>query len=184
MKGTDIPRNIHYQLHFRKIITSLQTLLSLLIALTGLCIAEHESSLNTAARGGPNTDGSYDNGIFQVSKNVTLRICSTQCDLKKRRRRNCIVQTEMKHNCHNSGHYPSSCLVFKTHDGSYSYLTGNTLLLHYEPNRLMRSISLWRWYTNITVTIVGIIRVRVSLRLTVRQSVCLGVEPRLGLMTR
>jgi hypothetical protein len=28
------------------------------------------------------------------------------------------------------------------------------------------------------------VRVRVSLRLTVRQSVCLGVEPRLGLMTR
>jgi hypothetical protein len=28
------------------------------------------------------------------------------------------------------------------------------------------------------------VRVRVSLRLTVRQSVCLGVEPRSGLMTR
>jgi hypothetical protein len=28
------------------------------------------------------------------------------------------------------------------------------------------------------------VRVRVTLRLTVRQSVCLGVEPRLGLMTR
>jgi hypothetical protein len=28
------------------------------------------------------------------------------------------------------------------------------------------------------------VRVRVTLRLTVSQSVCLGVEPRLGLMTR
>jgi hypothetical protein len=28
------------------------------------------------------------------------------------------------------------------------------------------------------------LRVRVTLRLTVSQSVCLGVEPRLGLMTR
>jgi histone H2A len=33
------------------------------------------------------------------------------------------------------------------------------------------------------ITIVRV-RVRVSLRLTVSQSVCLGVEPRLGLMTR
>jgi hypothetical protein len=30
----------------------------------------------------------------------------------------------------------------------------------------------------------SLVRVRVSLRLTVRQSVCLGVEPRLGLMAR
>jgi hypothetical protein len=52
----------------------LQILLSFPLAFTGLCIAQRESALNTAARGGPNTDGSYDNGIFQVSKCVTLRM--------------------------------------------------------------------------------------------------------------
>ncbi|XP_023708073.1 lysozyme C-like [Cryptotermes secundus] len=34
---------------------------------TFLCIAQHESGLNTAARGGPNRDRSYDNGIFQIN---------------------------------------------------------------------------------------------------------------------
>jgi hypothetical protein len=37
------------------------------------------------------------------------------------------------------------------------YLTENTLHLHYEPNRLMLSIGLWRWYINITITILDII---------------------------
>jgi hypothetical protein len=32
------------------------------------------------------------------------------------------------------------------------YLTGNTLRLRYEPNRLMLSIGLWPWYINTTVT--------------------------------
>lgn len=30
-------------------------------------MAEHESSLNTAALGGPNVDGSYDHGLFQIN---------------------------------------------------------------------------------------------------------------------
>jgi hypothetical protein len=37
------------------------------------------------------------------------------------------------------------------------YLTGNTLRLYYEPNRFMISISLWRWYINISITILDII---------------------------
>jgi hypothetical protein len=37
------------------------------------------------------------------------------------------------------------------HDGSCSYLTGDTSCLRYESNRLMRSIGLWRWHINITV---------------------------------
>ena len=37
---------------------------------TGICIAERESSLNSAAQGPPNTDGSRDNGIFQVSSRL------------------------------------------------------------------------------------------------------------------
>jgi hypothetical protein len=40
------------------------------------------------------------------------------------------------------------------------YLTGNTVRLRYEPNRLMLSTGLWRWYINITATILGIIRLR------------------------
>jgi hypothetical protein len=38
-----------------------------------------------------------------------------------------------------------------------SYLTGNTLRLRYEPNRLKLSTVLWRWYINITITILDII---------------------------
>jgi hypothetical protein len=37
------------------------------------------------------------------------------------------------------------------------YLTGNTLRLHYEPNRLMLTIGLWRWYINVIITIPDII---------------------------
>ncbi|XP_023708070.1 lysozyme X-like [Cryptotermes secundus] len=40
---------------------------------TWVCIAQHESSLNTAARGGPNTDGSFDNGIFQINDRYWCR---------------------------------------------------------------------------------------------------------------
>jgi hypothetical protein len=39
----------------------------------------------------------------------------------------------------------------------FSYLTGNTLRLRYEPNRLMLSIGLWRWFIDITITILNII---------------------------
>jgi hypothetical protein len=37
------------------------------------------------------------------------------------------------------------------------YLTGNTLRLRYEPNRLMLSIGLWRRYINMAITILDII---------------------------
>jgi hypothetical protein len=37
------------------------------------------------------------------------------------------------------------------------YLRGNTLCLRYRPNRLMLSIGLWRWYSNIAITILDII---------------------------
>nr|AAP83129.1 lysozyme [Triatoma infestans] len=32
-----------------------------------VCLIEAESGRNTAARGGPNHDGSYDNGLFQIN---------------------------------------------------------------------------------------------------------------------
>jgi len=34
---------------------------------TGVCLIMSESSGNTAAKGGPNSNGSYDYGLFQVS---------------------------------------------------------------------------------------------------------------------
>jgi hypothetical protein len=37
------------------------------------------------------------------------------------------------------------------------YLTGNTLRLRYEPNRLMLPIGSWRLYINTTITILNII---------------------------
>jgi hypothetical protein len=55
-----------------------------------------------------------------------------------------------------SRHYPLSCLSFKIHKGCL-YLTGDTLHLRYKPNSLMRSIGLWSWYINITITILDII---------------------------
>jgi hypothetical protein len=61
------------------------------------------------------------------------------------------------YNCHSSDHYPSSCPPFKTHGWKYPYLTGSTLRLCYEPSRLMRSTAFWRWFINITVTIMDII---------------------------
>jgi hypothetical protein len=37
---------------------------------TGIFIAQHESALNTAALSPSNSDGSRDNGIFQVSSRL------------------------------------------------------------------------------------------------------------------
>jgi hypothetical protein len=57
------------------------------------------------------------------------------------------------------------------------YLTGNTLGLCYEPNRLMLSVGLWRRYINITIIIVDIIhRPIFYLRLNVSET---GFCPRL-----
>jgi hypothetical protein len=50
---------------------------------------------------------------------------------------------------------PRHC-VFYLELNSTLYLTGNTLRLHYEPNRSMLSIGSWRWYINITITILDI----------------------------
>jgi hypothetical protein len=72
-----------------------------------------------------------------------------------------FVTIVYQYDYHNSGHYPSSCLLFKTQLNStlyvWPYLTRNTLRLHYEPNRSVLSIGLWRWYNNITITILYII---------------------------
>jgi hypothetical protein len=68
------------------------------------------------------------------------------------------------HNYHNSGYYPSSCFLFKTQLNLQvcPYLTVNTLRLRYEPNKLILSVGLWRWYINITITILDIIHRPVS----------------------
>jgi hypothetical protein len=43
---------------------------------TGVCLIMAESSGNTAAKGGPNSNGSYDYGLFQVSKTRHLSHCA------------------------------------------------------------------------------------------------------------
>jgi hypothetical protein len=48
----------------------------------------------------------------------------------------------------------TACLLFKAQGGQCSYLTGDTLPLHYN---LMRSIGLWRWYIKMPVTVLNII---------------------------
>jgi hypothetical protein len=47
-------------------------------------------------------------------------------------------------------------VLFKTQQ-VWPYLTGNALRLHYESNRLMLFIGLWRCYINIAITILDII---------------------------
>jgi hypothetical protein len=63
------------------------------------------------------------------------------------------------YNYHNSGH--CHLLVFylrlNTNLKFCQYLTGNTLRFHYGPNRLMLFIGFWRYYINITITIVDVI---------------------------
>jgi hypothetical protein len=56
-----------------------------------------------------------------------------------------------------AGHYPTSCLLFKTIHGQRWYIPGDTLRLRYESNRLMSSACLWRRYINIIITVLGII---------------------------
>jgi hypothetical protein len=60
--------------------------------------------------------------------------------------------------------HPPSCLLFKTQLKStgLSYLRGNTLRLRYDPDRLMLSIGLWRWYIYIAITILDIIHRPIS----------------------
>jgi hypothetical protein len=60
----------------------------------------------------------------------------------------------------------------------WPYFTGNTLRLRYESNRLMLSIGLWRWYVNITATILDTIHRPVFyLKQGVSETgFCLGLE--------
>jgi hypothetical protein len=50
-------------------------------------------------------------------------------------------------------HRPAFYLKLNSTLWGCPYFTGNTLRLHYVPNRLMLSIGLLRWYINITITI-------------------------------
>jgi hypothetical protein len=53
-------------------------------------------------------------------------------------------------------HRPVFYLKLSSTLQGFPYLTGNTCF-RYEPNRLMLFIGLWRWYINITITILDII---------------------------
>jgi hypothetical protein len=49
---------------------------------TGVCLIMSESSGDTAAKGGPNSNGSYDYGLFQVSvPHMSLRAVAVQYGL-------------------------------------------------------------------------------------------------------
>jgi hypothetical protein len=75
------------------------------------------------------------------------------------------------------------CPVFylKLYLTLYPYMTGNTLRLCYEPNRLILSIVLRWWYINVTITILDIIHCPVFyLKQDVSETefcLCLQVEP-------
>jgi hypothetical protein len=59
-----------------------------------------------------------------------------------------------------------------------SYLAGNTLRLCYEPNRLMLSIGLWRWYVNNTIAVLDLSHHPVFHLKSLEASV--GIVPLLG----
>jgi hypothetical protein len=56
-------------------------------------------------------------------------------------------------------HYPSSCLLFKTHLNPIGLSVPHRkhITSPLRAHRLMLSIGLWRWYINITITILNII---------------------------
>lgn len=55
---------------------------------SGVCLVENESSRNTTAIGGPNKNGSYDYGLFQINSVYWCKTvgvgndCNINCDSK------------------------------------------------------------------------------------------------------
>jgi lysozyme C len=53
-----------------------------------MCLVKHESSFNSGVKGGPNSDGSYDYGIFQINSRYWCRPgkrggeCNIECESK------------------------------------------------------------------------------------------------------
>jgi hypothetical protein len=53
-----------------------------------MCLVEHESLFNSRAKGGPNDDGSYDYGIFQINSRYWCQPgkrggeCNIECESK------------------------------------------------------------------------------------------------------
>lgn len=54
----------------------------------GVCLVEYESTRNSTAKGGPNWDGSYDWGLFQINDRYWCRpgypggVCKITCESK------------------------------------------------------------------------------------------------------
>jgi hypothetical protein len=71
----------------------------------------------------------------------------------------CEDEEKLKYNYHNSGHYAWSCLLFKTKlrrfVRSSQVLTGSISPLRAQQVNVI--VGLWRWYINITITILDII---------------------------
>merc|ERR1712110_427015 len=84
-----------------------------------LCLTKYESSWNTGAKGGPNYDGSYDYGIFQI--NDYYISCSNLINSNISDDSNCATLIYNRHgfdawygwinHCkgHNNDHYASEC---------------------------------------------------------------------------
>ncbi|XP_015515022.1 lysozyme [Neodiprion lecontei] len=49
-----------------------------------VCLVEKESARNTSAIGGPNRNGSYDYGLFQINGNIwcSLGVAGSDCNIK------------------------------------------------------------------------------------------------------
>lgn len=56
--------------------------------ISGVCLVESESSRNTGIVGGPNSDGSYDYGLFQINNRYWCKVgypggdCNIDCNRK------------------------------------------------------------------------------------------------------
>jgi hypothetical protein len=103
-------------------------------ATVGHCVIKSMLWLSQAIAGSPSRSPYC---ISEGQYSTSIKICR-------------FVRMVYKYNYHNSrqSHLNSTGL---------SLPHRNTLRLHYEPNRLMLSIGLWRWYINITITILDII---------------------------
>ncbi len=53
-----------------------------------MCLVEHESSFDSGVKGGPNSDGSYDYGLFQINSRYWCQPgkrggeCNIECESK------------------------------------------------------------------------------------------------------
>merc|ERR1712226_27325 len=86
-----------------------------------ICLISHESSYNTAAKGGPNYDGSYDWGLFQINDYYW---CKGSGDASKYN--DCNVSCNNLVNSNISDDCDCAKLIYKRHgfDAWYGWVNG------------------------------------------------------------